>query len=254
MKNALNKVIIEQPEKAIFASLPKGYTSILETITNKIRAAQTRAMVAVNRELIDVYRDIGKTIHEQQQTAEWGSSVVEQLAKDLKRSFAGMRGFSSRNLWSMRDFYLSYADNQKLQAMTAEISWTHNVVVFEKCKDPLQREFYIRMSKRNGWTYRVLMNQISNRLYERTLANQTNFDKNLPEAMRLEAKLAVKDEYIFGFVDLGDEYDERDTFNIRLMSVQAIRENSANLITYNSNSNVRTSNIWMKGLNFINNN
>ncbi len=116
-------------------------------------------MVAVNRELMDVYRDIGKTIHEQQQTAEWGSSVVEQLAKDLKKSFAGMRGFSSRNLWNMRDFYLSYADNQKLQAMTAEISWTHNVVVFEKCKDPLQREFYIRMSKRNGWTYRVLMNQ-----------------------------------------------------------------------------------------------
>ena len=100
----------------------------------------------------------------------------------------------------MRDFYLSYADNQKLQAMTAEISWTHNVVVFEKCKDPLQREFYIRMSKRNGWTYRVLMNQISNRLYERTLVNQTNFDKNLPETMRSEAKLAVKDEYIFGFV------------------------------------------------------
>ena len=77
--------------------------------------------------------------------------------------------------------------------MTAEISWTHNVVVFEKCKDPLQREFYIRMSKRNGWTYRVLMNQISNRLYERTLTNQTNFDKNLPEMMRSEAKLAVDD-------------------------------------------------------------
>lgn len=210
-KNILNEVVAEQPAKEILlASLPNGYASILEAITNKIRAAQTRAMVAVNRELIDVYRDIGKTIHEQQQTAEWGSSVVEQLAKDLKKSFAGMRGFSSRNLWNMRDFYLSYADNQKLQAMTAEISWTHNVVVFEKCKDPLEREFYIRMSKKNGWTYRVLMNQISNRLYERTLANQTNFDKNLPEAMRSEAKLAVKDEYIFGFVDLGDEYDERE--------------------------------------------
>jgi predicted nuclease of restriction endonuclease-like (RecB) superfamily len=193
-KDILNEVVAKQPPKETLpVSLPEGYASILEAITNKIRAAQTRAMVAVNRELIDVYRDIGKTIHEQQQMAEWGSSVVEQLAKDLKKSFAGMRGFSSRNLWNMRDFYLSYADNQKLQAMTAEISWTHNVVVFEKCKDPLQREFYIRMSKRNGWTYRVLMNQISNRLYERTLANQTNFDKNLPETMRSEAKLAVKD-------------------------------------------------------------
>ncbi len=210
IKNVLEEVVVEQPGKATSASLPKGYASILETITSKIRAAQTRAMVAVNCELIDVYRDIGKTIHEQQRTAEWGSSVVEQLAKDLQNSFAGMRGFSSRNLWNMRDFYLSYADNPKLQAMTAEISWTHNVVVFEKCRDPLEREFYIRMAKKNGWTYRVLMNQISNRLFERTLANQTNFDKNLPEKMRPEAKLAVKDEYVFGFIDLGDEYDERE--------------------------------------------
>lgn len=210
MKNTSNNVVAEQPVNEISAPLPKGYASVLEAITGKIRAAQTRAMVVVNRELIDVYRDIGKTIYEQQQAAEWGSSVVEQLAKDLQKSFVGMRGFSSRNLWNMRDFYLSYADNQKLQAMTAEISWTHNVVVFEKCKDPLKREFYIKMSKKNGWTYRVLLNQISNCLYERTLANQTNFDKNLPETMRSEAKLAVKDEYIFGFVDLGDEYDERE--------------------------------------------
>ena len=102
-KNFSNEVVAEQPAKEILpASLPKGYASILETITNKIRAAQTRAMVAVNHELIDVYRDIGKTIHEQQQTAEWGVISGRAVSEDLKKSFAGMRGFSSRNLWNMR--------------------------------------------------------------------------------------------------------------------------------------------------------
>jgi len=102
--------------------LPSGYASVLETISHKIRAAQKQAIKAVNHGLIEVYREIGKTIHEQQQTTEWGSSIVKQLAKDLQNSFPGMRGFSSRNLWNMRDFHLSYLDNPKLQAMTAEIS------------------------------------------------------------------------------------------------------------------------------------
>lgn len=119
-------------------------------------------MKTINQELIKVYRDI-ETISEQQQIAEWGSSVVEQLAHDLRASFPGIRGFSTRNLWNMRDFHLSYVDNPKLQAMTAEISWTHNVVILEKCKDSLEREFYIRMSKRVGWTYRVLIKKMLDR-------------------------------------------------------------------------------------------
>jgi predicted nuclease of restriction endonuclease-like (RecB) superfamily len=160
--------------------------------------------------LISTYRGIGQTIHEQQKTTEWGDSIVEQLAKDLQNSFPGMRGFSARNLWNMRDFYLSYEGNAKLQAMTAEISWTHNVVILEKCKDLLEREFYIRMSKRHAWTYRVLMNQISNKTYEKTMLTQTNFDKNLPEKMKSEAKLSMKDNYAFDFLELADEHTEHE--------------------------------------------
>lgn len=117
-----------------------------------------------------------------------------------------MQGFSARNLWRMRDFYLSYNQDEKLTALLAEISWTHHLVIMEKCKDPLEREFYIRMSKRNNWSYRVLMNQISNKNYEKTLLSQTNFDNHLPEKMRPEAKLAVKDDYTFDFLELGDEH------------------------------------------------
>lgn len=200
----------KSPTKELSVSLPKEYASVLQALTSKIKAAQSRAMVAVNRELIEVYREIGKTIHEQQEEAKWGASVVEQLARDLQNSFPGMKGFSSRNLWRMRDFHLSYSGNIKLTAVLAEISWTHHVYILEKCKDPLEREFYMRMSKKHRWSYRVLLNQIDNKNYERTMSSQTNFDVSLPEEMRPEAKLAVKDEYGFGFLDMKDEYDERE--------------------------------------------
>lgn len=158
-------------------------------------------MITVNQELIEIYRDIGKTIHEQQQTSKWGESIVEQLANDLQNSFPGMKGFSSRNLWRMKDFYLSYCDSQKLTTLSSEISWSHNVALLTKCEDLLEREFYMKMSKKNSWSYRVLLNQIDNQNYEKTMISQTNFDKNLPEKMRPEAKLAVKDEYAFDFLE-----------------------------------------------------
>jgi predicted nuclease of restriction endonuclease-like (RecB) superfamily len=189
-------------------------------------------MVAVNRELIAVYWDIGKTINEQQQAAKWGTSVVDQLAKDLKNRFPGMKGFSSRNLWRMRDFYLSYSNNEKMPALLAEISWTHHVYILEKCKDPLEREFYMRMSKRNSWTYRVLLNQIDNRNYEKTMASQTNFDKNLPEKMRPEAKLAVKDEYAFDFLELGDEHSEYDLQSAILRNIEYFLREVGNVYTF----------------------
>lgn len=198
----------KKPHGELIQELPKNYTSVLKTIIDKIKAAQTRAMIAVNQELIEVYRDIGRTIHEKQQKAEWGDSVVKTLAFDLKKALPRMKGFSYRNLYLMRDLFISYKDNEKLQTLSAQISWSHNVAILSKCDDLLEKEFYMRMSKRNSWTYRVLLNQIDNRNYEKTLLSQTNFDSNLPEKMRPEAKLAVKDEYVFDFLELGEEHSE----------------------------------------------
>jgi predicted nuclease of restriction endonuclease-like (RecB) superfamily len=189
---------------------PEGYESVLEGIANKIRAAQARAVKAVNLELVQVYREIGRTLHEKQQMADWGAAVVERLATDLRKLFPGVKGFSSRNLWRMKDFYSSYFEKEKLTAVLAEISWTHHVYILERCKDPLEREFYIRMSKKNAWSYRVLLDHIDNKTYERMMASQENFTINLPEQMRFEAKLAIKDEYIFDFLDIGDDYSERE--------------------------------------------
>jgi predicted nuclease of restriction endonuclease-like (RecB) superfamily len=138
-------------DKKVGQVIPEDYAPVLETIVSKIKAAQARAISAINFELVTVYRDIGQIIHEKQSTVEWGASVVEQLAADLRNLFPKTKGFSSRNLWIMRDLYISYRDHEKLQTLSAEISWSHNVAILSKCQDRLEREFYIRMSKRNGW-------------------------------------------------------------------------------------------------------
>lgn len=92
----------------------------------------------------------------------------------------------------------------------AEISWGKNVAIMEKCKDQVEREFYIKMTKKYGWTKDVLINHIENKTYEKYLLNQTNFDETLPEKYVNQAKLAVKDEYIFDFMELSEQHSERE--------------------------------------------
>lgn len=189
--------------------IPHDYTALLGKIKQRIRSAQYEALKTVNKELISLYWDIGRIIDEQQREKSWGRSVVETLAKDLQSEFPGIQGFSAQNLWYMRQFYRTYENNQKLQPLVGEISWTKHLIIMSKCKDDLEREFYIRMTKKFGWTKNVLVNQIENQTYEKTLLGQTNFDQTLPEDIRNQAKLAVKDEYTFDFLELGDEHSER---------------------------------------------
>jgi len=172
--------------------------------------------------LIQLYWEIGEEIDRKQREHGWGKSVVEILAKELQKEFPGVQGFSARNLWLMRSFFVEYSQNPKLQPMVAElqvpklpsllaeISWTKNVIILQKCKDPLQREFYIKMTKRYGWTKDVLINNIENRAFEKYLTNQTNFDETVPEKYRLQAKLAVKDDYNFDFIEMGIEHSEAE--------------------------------------------
>jgi predicted nuclease of restriction endonuclease-like (RecB) superfamily len=200
--------------------IPKDYAILLNDIKQRIRSAQYEALKAVNKELISLYWDIGRIIVERQKEEKWGKSTVEQLAKDLQAEFPGMGGFSSRNIWRMRSFYITYEGNPKLPPLVAEIGWTHNYTILEKCKDNLEREFYIRMTRKFGWTKNVLIHQIDNQSYEKTLLNQTNFDQTLPAEIRNQAKLAIKDEYTFDFLELGDEHSERQLEQAALSRIE----------------------------------
>lgn len=189
--------------------IPMDYAEMLATVKARIRSAQYEALRAVNKELIALYWDVGAIIASRQQIDGKGKSVVEHLAHDLREEFPGISGFSARNLWYMRDFYRAYAGNTKLQPLVAEIGWSHNVVILERCKDDLQREFYLKMTRKSGWTKNVLIHQIENQTYEKTLLTQTNFEQTLPPDVAPLARLAFKDEYTFDFLELGDAYSER---------------------------------------------
>ncbi len=200
-KKRFSGEIMDKPQ------LKLDYVEFLSEIKQRIAQAQYSALKSVNKELISLYWDIGKKIVEKQ---EWGKSVVETLAKDLQREYPGIKGFSSANLWRMRNFYLNYKDSEKLAPLVREISWVKNIIIMEKCKDELEREFYLKMTRKFGWTKDVLIHQVENKSYEKFLLNQTNFDKTLPEKYKNQAKLAVKDEYTFDFLELGEEHAERE--------------------------------------------
>lgn len=187
---------------------PIQFVEFVSEVKEKIRSAQYEALKAVNKQLITLYWELGKSIVEKQKTFGWGKSVVESLSKELKKEFPGHSGFSTANLWRMKKFFENYADNEILAPLAREIGWSHNIVIFEKCKDPLEREFYIRMTKKYGWTKNVLIHQIENKSYEKYLLNQTNFDQTISEEYRKQAKLAVKDEYTFDFLELSEEHKE----------------------------------------------
>ena len=186
------------------------YKDFVGEIKEKIRKSQYEAMKTVNKTLINLYWGIGQEIYNQQQEKGWGKSIVEVLANELKKEFPDVKGFSSRNLWNMRNLYVEYKDNQILQPLVAEISWTKNIIILEKCKENLEREFYIKMTKKYGWTKDVLINHIENKSYEKYLLNQTNFNETLPEKYVNQAKLAVKDEYVFDFMELDEQHSEKE--------------------------------------------
>ena len=137
-----------------------GYEPLVNDIKEMIHKKHYHAMKALNAETILLYWEIGEEIFKQQEENGWGKSIVQILSKELQKEFPGAKGYSAANLWRMRNFYLSYRDSERLAPLVREISWSNNVVIMEKCKDDLQKEFYIQMAKRYGWTKRVLTNFI----------------------------------------------------------------------------------------------
>lgn len=191
--------------------ISKGnYPKLLDKIKERIRSAQYEALKAVNKELVGLYWDIGRMIVERQADAKHGSAIAEQLSRDLRGEFPGIKGFSRRNVFYMREFYLCYQDEKRVQPLVAQIGWTHNLVILQRCKDALEREFYIRMTRKFGWSKNVLIHQIENQSYEKSLLGQTNFDQALTPELRAQAKLAVKDDYTFDFLELGEDHSERE--------------------------------------------
>jgi predicted nuclease of restriction endonuclease-like (RecB) superfamily len=151
--------------KSSASLLPAGYGKFLEDIKQRVRAAQVRATLSANRELITLYWDIGKGIIERQRAEGWGKAVVERLAKDLQKEFPGITGFSPLNVWRMRAFYLAWtadlknlsqpvtdSEIEELSHLVTEIPWGHNIVLIHKVRDPVTRVWYARKTLEYGWS------------------------------------------------------------------------------------------------------
>jgi predicted nuclease of restriction endonuclease-like (RecB) superfamily len=186
----------------------KAFVSFVEDVKSKIKAAQYRALQTVNKEQIQLYWDIGQLIVERQQQHGWGKSIVEKLSIELQKNFAGVNGFSARNLWYMRSLYHEYSQSTILQPLVAEIAWTHNILILEKCKDEHRRFFYIEMTRRYSWSKTMLINAIDAKTYENTLINQQNFEDKLPKEQAQNADIILRDEYTFDFLNLTEPYNE----------------------------------------------
>jgi predicted nuclease of restriction endonuclease-like (RecB) superfamily len=153
-------------------------------VKERIRSAQYEALKAVNKELVGLYWDIGRMVVERQSESAHGDSVVEMLSADIRAEFPGITGFSRRNMFYMRDFYLLYHRDERVQPLVAQIGWSHNLVILERCKGSLEREFYIRMTRKFGWSKNILVHQIANQCYEKSLTGQTNFERELTPELR----------------------------------------------------------------------
>ena len=199
----------------------QNYLDFFITVKERIRKSQYDALKAVNKELIQLYHDIGKLIIEKQDKLGWGKSVVEKLSEDIRKEYPGIQGFSVSNIWNMRMFYTEIQSNINLQPLVGEISWTKNIIILTKCKDIQEREFYILHVKKFGWTKDILIHQIENKTFEKYLLNQTNFDETLPEKYKNQAKLAVKDHYTFDLLGLAEQHSEHE---LELAMVKNIRQ------------------------------
>jgi len=212
--------------------IPADYGQFLTELKTRIRQAQYRALRAANTELLTLYWEIGESIHNKQEHVGWGKSVVQNLARDLQAEFPGRNGFSMQNLWFMRQLYSEYRDRPKLQPLVREISWSKNLVIMARCKDDLEREFYLKATARFGWTKSILRHQIDNQSYQKYLLNQTNFDQTLPAELSAQASLAIKDEYTFDFLELAEEHSERQLELALLKNVRRFLSEMGGMFTF----------------------
>ena len=192
------------------APLPPDYADWLAELKTRIHNAQQRATLAVNRELVLLYWQIGQDILARQARQGWGAKVIERLAQDLRAAFPDMKGFSPRNLKYMRAFAEAWPDAEFVQAVLAQLPWYHHLALLDKLPGAEARCWYAAKAIEHNWSRNVLVMHIETRLQERSGAALTNFPASLPKALSDLARESLKDPYRFDFLGLTNEAQERE--------------------------------------------
>ena len=190
--------------------LPADYATWLMELKTRIHSAQQRATLAVNRELVLLYWQIGRDILDRQGREGWGTKVIERLAQDLRNAFPEMKGFSPRNLKYMRTFAEAWPDGEFVQEVLALLPWYHQLALLDKLKSTDERRWYAAKAIEHSWSRNVLVIQIETRLLERQGQAVTNFPLALPKPQSDLARESLKDPYRFDFLGLSDQAQERE--------------------------------------------
>jgi predicted nuclease of restriction endonuclease-like (RecB) superfamily len=189
---------------------PDGYAAWLKDLKARIRTAQVRASVSVNRELVSLYWQIGRDILERQQREGWGTKVIDRIARDLLVAFPDIKGFSARNLKYMRSFAEAWPDAEFVQQLAAQLPWFHLCTLLDKLATPVERNWYLTKTIENGWSRNILVMQIETGAMKRVGRATTNFAMRLPKPQSDLVQESLKDPYRFDFLGLAEDAQERD--------------------------------------------
>lgn len=178
-------------------------------VARMIATARQQALQTVNTQLIELYWQVGEYISRKIEQAEWGDGIVTQLADYLARTQPGLRGFTRRNLFRMRQFYEAYRGEEKVSALLTQLSWTHHLIIINQSKRPEEREFYLRLAIREKWSSRELERQFKTALFERAVLTPPNVSSSLTQA-HPDALNVFKDSYLVEFLGLPQSHGEAD--------------------------------------------
>jgi predicted nuclease of restriction endonuclease-like (RecB) superfamily len=201
---------MSEEHPASLVPVPTGYAQWLAELKTRIHEAQQRAALAVNRELVLLYWQIGRDILERQAREGWGAKVIERLAQDLRTAFPDMKGFSPRNLKYMRAFAHAWPDAEFVQEVLARLPWYHQLTLLDKLRSGEERRWYAAKAIEHNWSRNVLAMQIETALHKRSGTAVTNFERRLPRPQSDLARESLKDPYRFDFLGLSEAAQERD--------------------------------------------
>jgi len=188
-------------------SLVYDNTAAFEEVIAIIENARENAFRAVNRELISMYWEIGAYVSDKVKRDGWGKSIVQEFSQFIQSHFIGIKGFSPQNIWRMKQFYETYAGNEKLSTLSREISWSNNVLIMMAAKTDEEREFYLLLAQKNKYSARELERQIDSSLYERAMISA---EKNQLFLSRNAGLTSLRDSYVLEFLDVPKHHKEKE--------------------------------------------
>lgn len=203
----------DQPQKV--QNIPSEFFDVLK----RIQESRQKVFAHINIALIDLYWQIGQIISQKVNSESWGKGIVSELAHYINQQDPEIKGFSDKNLWRMKQFYETYQADTKLSPLVRELPWTHNTIIFSRCKSVEEREYYLRLCIKESYSSRELERQISSSHFERTMLGNQKLSAVLRE-LHPNINNTLKDNYVLEFLGLPTEHEEKQLQKVLIQNMK----------------------------------